>query len=98
MSLARLVVTAVRGRGPIQERGGPRVWVSRRWVHELVTRFDAKGEAGMVPRSRGRGYRPSGFKTAVVPTIQLLPTDAALGSFASTRPGEGIGVSGRQGA
>jgi len=30
--------------------------VSRRWVHELVRRFDAEGEAGLEPRSR----RPRG--------------------------------------
>ena len=27
-------------------------WVSRRWVQELVRRYDTEGEAGLVPRSR----------------------------------------------
>jgi transposase len=52
MSLARLVVTAVR----VEERSKSEVArdyrISRRWVHELVKRFDAEGEAGLAPRSR----------------------------------------------
>ncbi len=52
MSLARLVVTAVRVQGRSKSQVARDYGVSRRWVHELVTRFDADGEAGLTPRSR----------------------------------------------
>jgi transposase InsO family protein len=52
MSLARLVVTAVRVQGRSQSEVARDYRVSRRWVHELVKRFDAEGEAGLQPRSR----------------------------------------------
>lgn len=46
------MVTAVR----VEERSKSEVarddWVSRRWVQELVRRYDTEGEAGLVPRSR----------------------------------------------
>lgn len=56
MSLARLVVTAVRVEGRSKAEVARDYGVSRRWVHELVRRFNAEGEAGLEPRSR----RPSG--------------------------------------
>ena len=50
--MARLVVTAVlverRPKAEVARDYG----VSRRWVHELVRRFVAEGEAGLEPRSR----------------------------------------------
>jgi transposase InsO family protein len=52
MSLARLVVTAVRVEGRSKSQVARDYRVSRRWVHELVKRFDQQGEAGLVPRSR----------------------------------------------
>jgi transposase InsO family protein len=52
MSLARLVVTAVRELGRTQAEVAREYGVSRRWVHELVKRFVAEGEAGLLPRSR----------------------------------------------
>jgi transposase len=52
MSLARLVVTAVRVQGRSKRQVARDYRVSRRWVHELVKRFDAEGEAGLLPRSR----------------------------------------------
>jgi transposase InsO family protein len=52
MSLARLVVTAVRVDGRSKSEVARDYRVSRRWVQELVKRFDAEGEAGLVPRSR----------------------------------------------
>jgi transposase InsO family protein len=52
MSLARLVVTAVL----VEERSKAAVGrdhgVSRRWVHELVRRYQADGDAGLESRSR----------------------------------------------
>jgi transposase InsO family protein len=52
MSLARLVVMAVRIEGRSKAEVARDYGVSRRWVHELVRRFDAEGEAGFEPRPR----------------------------------------------
>jgi transposase InsO family protein len=52
MSLARLVVTAVSLEGRPKAQVARDYGVSRRWVHELVRRFDAEGETGLEPRSR----------------------------------------------
>ena len=52
MSLAGLVVTAVKVQGRPKAAVARDHRVSRRWVHELVGRFEAEGEAGLVPRSR----------------------------------------------
>ena len=52
MSLARLVVTAVLVEGRPKAAVARDYGVSRRWVHELVRRFLADGEAGLEPRSR----------------------------------------------
>jgi transposase len=49
MSLARLVVTAVRVEGRSKSAVARDYGVSWRWVHELVRRFDAEGEAGLEP-------------------------------------------------
>ena len=52
MSVARLVVTAVLVEGRSKAAVARDYGVSRRWVHELVRRFDTEGEAGLEPRSR----------------------------------------------
>ena len=52
MSLARLVVTAVRLEGRAKAEVAREYGVSARWVYELCRRFDAEGEAGLQPRSR----------------------------------------------
>jgi transposase InsO family protein len=52
MSVARLVVTAVLVEGRPKAAVAKDYGVSRRWVHELVCRFQAEGEAGLAPRSR----------------------------------------------
>src|SRR3990172_13046569 len=52
MSMARLVVTAVRLEGRTKAEVARDYGVARQWVHELVRRFDAEGEAGLAPRSR----------------------------------------------
>jgi transposase len=56
MSLAQLVVTAVRTEGRTKAEVSRDYGVSPRWVYELCRRFDADGEAGLQPRSR----RPRG--------------------------------------
>ena len=52
MSLGRLVVTAVVELGRPKAEVARDYGVSRRWVHELVKRFQEEGEAGLAPRSR----------------------------------------------
>ena len=52
MSLGRLVVAAVKVEGRSKSEVARDYGVSRRWVHELVRRFEAEGEAGLEPRSR----------------------------------------------
>jgi len=52
MSLARLVVTAVRLEGRTKAEVARDYGVSPRWVYELCRRFDADGEAGLEQRSR----------------------------------------------
>ncbi len=56
MSLARLVVAAVRVEGRSKSEVARDYRVSRQWVHELVKRYEAEGEPGLEPRSR----RPRG--------------------------------------
>lgn len=52
MSLARLVVTAVKIQGRTKSEVARDYGVSRGWVRELVKRYEAEGEAGLEPRSR----------------------------------------------
>jgi transposase InsO family protein len=52
VSLGRLVVTAVKVEGRSKSEVARDYGVSRRWVHELVRRFEIEGEAGLEPRSR----------------------------------------------
>ena len=52
MSLALLVVTAVRIEGRSKAEAPRDYGVSRRWVYELARRFDTDVEAGLQPRSR----------------------------------------------
>jgi len=58
MSLARLVVTAVRIEGRTMAEVSRDYGVSPRWVYELCRRYDTEGEAGVEPRSRRPGGSP----------------------------------------
>jgi transposase len=58
MSMARLVVTAVRVEGRSISAVARDYQVSRRWVHELLRRYDTQGEAGLEPRSRRPHHSP----------------------------------------
>jgi transposase len=49
MSLARLVVTAVKIEGMSKSAVAREYGLSRRWVITLVRRFEADGEAGLHP-------------------------------------------------
>ena len=72
MSIARLVVTAVkvegRSRGEVVRTYG----ISRRWVHELVKRFEVEGEAGLQPRSRRPWTSPQQVSQVVEDEIVAL--------------------------
>lgn len=63
MSLARLVVTAVKIQGRSKSEVAREYRVSRRWVQKLVVRFDAEGEPGLEARSRRPRRSPQ--RTAV---------------------------------
>lgn len=52
MSLGRLVVTAVKELGLPKAKVARDYGISRRWVHELIRRYEADGQAGLEPRSR----------------------------------------------
>ena len=52
MSLGRLVVAAVQVEGRTKSEVARSYGISRRWVHELIRRYEAEGEAGLEPRSR----------------------------------------------
>ena len=72
MSMARLVVTAVRVEGRTKSEVARDYRVSRRWVHELVRRFDAEGDAGLVPRSRRPRASPTQTRAVVEEEIVEL--------------------------
>jgi transposase InsO family protein len=72
MSLARLVVTAVMVEGRAKAAVGREYGVSRRWVHELIRRFEAQGEAGLEPRSRRPRVSPQRTREAVEDEIVEL--------------------------
>lgn len=52
MSKARVIVAAVVIEGRSKASVARDYGVARSWVHELVRRFEAEGEAGLEPRSR----------------------------------------------
>ena len=72
MSIARLVVTAVKVEGRPKAAVARDYGVSRRWVHELVRRFEAEGEAGLEPRSRRPRASPSRTPEAIEDEIVVL--------------------------
>ena len=81
MSLARLVVTAVRVEGRTKAEVARDYRVSRRWVHELVRRFDAEGEAGLEPRSRRPRGSPNRTPEALEDEIVALRKELADGGL-----------------
>ena len=58
MSLAQLVVTAVKLEGRSNSEVARDYRVSRGWVRELCRRFDVEGDAGLEPRSRRPRFSP----------------------------------------
>jgi len=87
MSLARLVVTAVRIEGRTKVEVARDYGVSPRWVYELCRRYDAQGDAGLEPRSRRPRASPSRTPDAIVEEIVRLRmelSDAGLDAGAHT--------------
>lgn len=72
MSLARLVVTAVKVEGRTKSEVARDYGISRRWVHELVRRFEEQGAAGLEPRSRRPRASPSRVPTQIEDEIVML--------------------------
>jgi len=72
MSLALLVVTEVKVEGRSKAEVARDYGVSRRWVHELVRRFEAEGEAGLQPRSRRPRASPSRTPAQIEDEIVML--------------------------
>ncbi len=75
MSLARLVVTAVRIEGRTKAEVARDYGVSPRWVYELCQRYDTEGDAGLEPRSRRPRTSPSRTPVAVEDEIVELRKD-----------------------
>lgn len=87
MSLARLVVTAVRIEGRTKAEVSRDYGVSPRWVYELCRRFDAEGDAGLEPRSRRPRGSPQQTPVQVEEEIVELRkalTDEGLDAGANT--------------
>ena len=87
MSLAELVVTAVRIEGRTKAEVARDYGVSPRWVYELCRRFDAEGIGGLEPRSR-RPHRspqrtPEGLEDEIVELRKEL-ADRGLDAGAHT--------------
>ena len=72
MSLARLVVTAVRIEGRTKAEVSRDYGVSPRWVYELCRRFDSEGETGLEPRSRRPRSSPQRIAEALEDEIVEL--------------------------
>jgi transposase InsO family protein len=77
MSLARLVVTAVRVEGRTKAEVSRDYGVSPRWVYELCRRFDAGGDAGLEPRSRRPHRSPRRTSEALEDEIVALRKELA---------------------
>ena len=75
MSRARLVVTAVLVEGRPKAEVARAHGLSRRWVHELVGRYQADGDAGLQPRSRRPRSNPRQTPRAVEDEIVALRKD-----------------------
>jgi transposase InsO family protein len=72
MSLARLVITAVKVEGRSKSEVARDYRVSRRWVQKLVARYDAEGEAAFTARSRRPRQSPQRVAVAVEDEIVEL--------------------------
>lgn len=72
MSLARLIITAVKDEGRTKSEVARDYGVSRYWVQTLVKRFEAEGEAAYQPRSRRPRTSPQAVPSEVEEQILRL--------------------------
>jgi transposase len=72
MSKARLIITAVVLEGRSKSEVARDYDVSRQWVHQLVARYAADGEAAYQPRSRRPHHNPHAVPAAVEDQIVRL--------------------------
>jgi transposase InsO family protein len=72
MSMARLLIMEVRTEHRSVSEVARDYRVSRRWVHELLRRFDAEGEAAFEPRSRRPHRSPNAVPAEVEEQIVRL--------------------------
>jgi transposase len=72
MSLAELVITSVKLEGRTETEVARDYRVSRYWVHQLVKRYEAEGEAAFRPRSRRPHRNPRAVGTEVEDRIIRL--------------------------
>jgi transposase-like protein len=77
MSKARLIITAVVLEGRSQSEVARDYDVSRYWVHQLVRRYHAEGEAAYEPRSRRPHTSPRAVPAEVEDQIVRLRKDLA---------------------
>ncbi|MGE5719629.1 MAG: helix-turn-helix domain-containing protein [Nocardioidaceae bacterium] len=72
MSLARLIITAVKDEGRTKSEVARDYGVSRYWVQTLVKRFEAEGQAAYQPRSRRPRTSPQAVPSEVEEQILRL--------------------------
>lgn len=87
MSLARLVVTAVKIEGRTKASVARDYGIARSWVHELIRRYECEGEAGLEPRSRRPHRSPHQVDRQLEDQIVALHkqlTDQGLDAGAAT--------------
>jgi transposase InsO family protein len=72
MSMARLVITAVKIEGRSKSEVARDYGISRYWVHQLVNRFVAEGERAFEPRSRRPHSNPRSVSLDVEDQIVRL--------------------------
>jgi transposase len=65
MSKSRVIVLSVVQQGLTKSEAAKKFGVSWQWVHELVTRYERDGEAGLEPKSR----RPHSNKNQTPPHL-----------------------------
>ena len=75
MSKARLIITAVLVEGRTKSEVARDYEVSRYWVHQLVQRYAAEGEAAFAPRSRRPHHSPHAVSPEVEDEIVRLRKD-----------------------
>ena len=81
MSKARLIITAVVVGGRSKSEVARDYDVSRYWVHQLVERFRAEGEAAFSPRSRRPRSSPHAVSGAVEDEIVRLRKELSRQGF-----------------